>query len=134
MESESPAIRTASLHNEWRMKNMTIIDISEFRAGPPFDDMDSEDYTPIDSVVGLKLEISDIRPFENDKGEGIYIRAAAVGFRDGRDFYICTHSIGICSILNDDAIKEALIAGEHIGATIVKRKSKTSDRMVYALE
>lgn len=95
----------------------------------PFEyaDLTSEDYIPIDSVVGKEFRIDDVKTFENDKGKGVYM-LITIGMAQK---YICTHAVGIVKTF-DNEILVGDIKSRGVRATIVKRKSMKSDRMVYA--
>lgn len=107
--------------------------ISDYKeSSNPFkDEYDVDTYMSMDSVVGQVIDIYDVRTFENQNGPGVYILARP---SEGGDFfYLCTHSVGITSVLGQQKVTDGL-KEDAIRATIVKRKSKTSDRTVYALE
>ena len=110
--------------------------ITEFReSSNPFkESYGVETFVPLDDVLGREIDIYDVERFENQNGPGVYILAKepVVG-KDGDFFYMCTHSVGITETLSQDKVKEAL-AKEPIRATIIKRKSQKSDRMVYSFE
>lgn len=111
---------------------MTSIDIMEFMNEAPFADegITSDDYMPLDVILGQSIEIKKVKPFENQNGAGVYILA-----NDGNgDFYMCTHSIGLTKTLSKTTLLDALERGDTITATIIKRKSKDSDRLVYSFK
>lgn len=110
----------------------TIISIDTIvKKNAPFEEqygVGSDAYMSLDEACGKKLNIIDIKEFENDKGKGVF---ALIGIGD--EFrYICTHSVGLTETLTKPEIQENLALGNQIQATIVKRKSTKSDRMVYA--
>ena len=91
-----------------------------------------EEYVPLEDVLDRDIDIYAVERFENQNGPGVYILAKEpVTGKDGDFFYLCTHSVGITETLSQDKVIAAL-EKEPIRATIVKRKSKKSDRMVYA--
>ena len=57
----------------------------------PFEDVDSE-YMTINDVLGRDIQILDFKPFENDKGEGVFILCKDV--ETDCVFHLCTHRRG----------------------------------------
>lgn len=90
-----------------------------------------DEYVPLEEVLDNDIDIHAVERFENQNGPGVYILAKLAGERNGDFFYLCTHSVGITGTLSQDKVVTAL-EKEPIRARIVKRKSKTSDRTVYA--
>ena len=91
-----------------------------------------DEYVPLEDVLDRDIDIYAVERFENQNGPGVYILAKEpVAGRDGDFFYLCTHSVGLTETLSQDKVMSAL-EKEPIRARIVKRKSKKSDRMVYA--
>lgn len=112
----------------------TVISIDNFRTSAPFEDygITKDDYLPIDTVLDTNIMVSAVEIFNNEKGEGAYILASAGAVKAGEPFYICTHAIGLVNTLNKPELLQALAEGNTITCRITKRKSKTSDRQVYA--
>lgn len=106
-----------------------IGDIKESN-NPFMEEYGVEEYRPLDYVLDAEIDIYAVKGFENQNGPGVYILAKDATF-GGDFFYMCTHSVGITETLSQDKVKEALVK-EPIRAKITKRKSKKSDRMVYA--
>lgn len=108
-----------------------ITDLRE-NSNPFMEEYGVEDYRPMDDVLDKEIDIYAIKAFENQNGAGVYILAKEpkAGL-DGDFFYMCTHSLGITGILTQPKVIETL-EKEPIRATITKRKSKKSDRLVYA--
>ena len=104
----------------------TIVSIRDLVNTQPFD-VESE-YKSIDEILDKTINVLDTKFFDNDKGEGAYVLCD-----DGHDiFHICTHSVGLVGVLQNDKVQEMLKQGQPLQAMIVKRKSTKSDRMVYA--
>ena len=109
--------------------NISITELAGNKA--PFEEdygVVSDDYIAIDDILGKRFAICAVKAFENDKGKGAYALVQV----DGEFRYICTHSVGLVGKLTDDKVMETLDRGNAVDATIIKRKSKTSDRLVYA--
>lgn len=104
----------------------TIVSIRDLVDTQPFD-VDSE-YKSVDSILDKDINVLETKFFENDKGEGAFILCD-----DGHDiFHLCTHSIGLVSVLKNEKVQEMLTQGQPLKAKIIKRKSMKSDRMVYS--
>lgn len=126
---------TSRTPNKGETKEMTTIEIDEFKNGTaPFEDygVGSDGYMSIEDILGKRISIYAVDVFENQNGEGVYILARTPAVRNGDFFYLCTHAVGLVNILKKPEVGESLKGGDTIGATIVKRKSQKSDRMVYA--
>ena len=92
-------------------------------------DIDKDAYRPIEQVLNQPLEIYEAKLYTNDKGDGVFILALT---DDNEFIYIATHAIGLVSVMSQPAVQNYLAAdGCTIRARIIKRKSKTSNRMVY---
>lgn len=104
----------------------TIVSIRDLVNTQPFE-VESE-YKSIDDILGKDINVLDTKFFENDKGEGAFILCD-----DGRDiFHLCTHSVGLVGVLKNEKVQGMIAQGQPLKASIVKRKSTKSDRMVYA--
>ena len=104
----------------------TIVSIRDLVNTQPFD-VDSE-YKSIDDILDTEINVLETKFFDNDKGEGAYVLCD-----DGHDiFHICTHSVGLVGVLQNDKVQEMLAQDQPLKACIVKRKSTKSDRMVYS--
>ena len=106
-----------------------ITDIAGNKA--PFEEeygVGSDDFISIDEILGTPFNIPQVKEFNNDKGDGVF----ALINVNGELRYITTHSIGLVGMMSNETLKQMLDEGKQVSATIVKRKSKTSDRMVYA--
>lgn len=112
------------------MKMTTYINDLRENSNPFMEEYGVEDYRAMDDVLDVEIDIYAIKAFENQNGPGVYILAKENGIR-GEFFYMCTHSLGITGILTKPKVMEA-VEKEPIRATITKRKSKNSDRTVYA--
>lgn len=99
----------------------------------PFSDVGvgKEDYCAIDDITDTDIEVLSVRRFENNKGPGVYVLFRPVGGEDMR--YICTHSVGVVGTFTNGKVLCNLELGDTILCRIVKRKSQSSDRMVYAV-
>ena len=95
----------------------------------PFEDVDSE-YMAINDVLGRDIQIMDFKPFENDKGEGVFILCKDV--ETDCVFHLCTHSLSLVNTMQNPKIREVLDTGDIIATRIIQRKSTKSDRLVYA--
>ena len=95
----------------------------------PFEDVDSE-YMAINDVLGWDIQILDFKPFENDKGEGVFILCKDI--ETECVFHLCTHSIGLVATMKNPKIREVLDTGDIVATRIVQRKSTKSDRLVYS--
>lgn len=95
----------------------------------PFEDVDSE-YMAINDVLGRDIQIMDFKPFENDKGEGVFILCKDV--ETDCVFHLCTHSLSLVNTMQNPKIREVLDTGDIIATRIIQRKSTKSDRMVYS--
>lgn len=111
------------------MTAVSIIDIAGNKA--PFEDeygVANEDFISIDEILDREISIIDVKPYENDKGPGVF----ALINVDEELRYIATHSVGLVGMMTDTKVMETLENGQQVSARIVKRKSKKSDRTVYA--
>ena len=106
-----------------------MINMNDLRNTQPFEGSESE-YKSIEDVLGRDIKIIDLKFFENDKGEGVFI--LCMDLDEEELFHLCTHSISLVSTLKNPKIKEVLDTGDAIATKIIRRKSTKSDRMVYA--
>lgn len=114
-------------------------DISEFMGTAPFESegVHAGAYVPIHSILGTKIEIMKIRPFTNNKGDGVAILFTPDN--NGAPEYFVTHAVGIVAMATKADVM-ALVNGDdenaptRITATIIERPSTTSDRTVYAFK
>lgn len=87
------------------------------------------DYCEVKNMLGVPFAVVEVKAFENDKGPGI----AAKGIADNEEYYICTHSIGICNVLGSDEFLAAL-AKEPLEIIIRRGKSKKTGKEFYYVE
>ena len=106
-----------------------MINMNDLRNTQPFEGSESE-YKSIEDILGRDIKIIDLKFFENDKGEGVFI--LCMDLDEEELFHLCTHSISLVSTLKNPKIKEVLDTGDVIATKIIRRKSTKSDRMVYA--
>lgn len=110
----------------------TIVSITDIAGNKaPFEEefgIGSDDFISIDEILGTPFNILQVKEFTNDKGDGVF---ALINVK-GELHYITTHSIGLVGMMTNEAVKQMLAEGKQVSGTIVKRKSKTSDRLVYA--
>ena len=91
--------------------------------------IDSE-YMSIADILDRDIKIIDIKFFENDKGEGVFILCKDMDTECV--FHLCTHSVGLVGTLKNPKVREILDTGDIIATKIVQRMSTKSNRMVYA--
>lgn len=108
-----------------------MVKITQFKGTEPFEAIDITTYRPIEDVLDVEVSIIAVKHYENEKGPGV---AVAIDHPVHGECYINTHSVGIVTILSNKDLMALLDVGETVEGTFVKRKSKKSDRMVYALE
>lgn len=111
------------------MTAISIIDIAGNKA--PFEDeygIGSEEFISIDEILDREIDIINVKPYENDKGPGVFALISV----EGEIRYIATHSVGLVGMMTDSKVRDILETGQQVTARIVKRKSKKSDRMVYS--
>ena len=106
-----------------------MVNMSELRNTQPFEGSESE-YKSIEQVLGREIKIIDLKFFENDKGEGVFV--LCMDTDEEELFHLCTHSISLIGTLKNPKIKKVLDTGDVIVTKIIRRKSTKSDRMVYA--
>lgn len=115
------------------MRTMVTYITDYMESSNPFKETyDVDEYVPLEDILDREIDIYDVERFENQNGPGVYILAKEpkTGV-DGDFFYLCTHSVGITETLCQEKVMAGLTK-EPIRARITKRKSKKSDRMVYA--
>lgn len=87
------------------------------------------EFIDIKELVNKTFDITELTPFENDKGPGV----AAIIEIDGKPRKMVTHSIGVVKTLDSDSFNEAL-AEEKVTVTLKEGKSKKSGKYFYYLE
>lgn len=92
---------------------------------------DEYEYMDLASAMDRDMVIHSVKPFENDKGPGVFILA---GF-DGDDnlYKLCTHSLAITNLLNRQTVLNALADGDVIKCRLVQKKSSKTGRQMYTL-
>lgn len=110
----------------------TVISITDIAGNKaPFEEeygVGSDDFISIDEILGEAFNILQVKEFENDKGLGVFALITVKGALR----YITTHSVGLVGMMTNPEVRKMLDEGRQVSGTIVKRKSKKSDRMVYA--
>lgn len=87
------------------------------------------EFIDIKELVNKTFDITELTPFENDKGPGV----AAIIEIDGKPRKMVTHSIGVVKTLISDSFNEAL-GEEKVTVTLKEGKSKKSGKYFYYLE
>ena len=111
------------------VRSINITDIAGNKA--PFEEeygVTSEDFIPVEELLDRQIEIVAVKSYENDKGPGVFALVEVAGELR----YLATHSIGLVSMMTDENVRNNLDMGFRVSGTIIRRKSKKSDRMVYA--
>ena len=106
-----------------------MVNMNELRNTQPFEGSESE-YKGIEEVLDRDIKIIDLKFFENDKGEGVFILCKDA--ETGLVFHICTHSLSLVGTMQNPKVREVLDTGDIIATKITQRKSTKSDRMVYS--
>lgn len=107
---------------------MTTISLKQCMEPGVFDEYD---YMDLASALDKNLVIEEVKPFENDKGPGVFILAGIEG--DDRLYKLCTHSLAITNLLTRPTVLQALADGDVIKCKLVQKKSSKTGRLMYTL-
>lgn len=91
---------------------------------------DGAEYMEVKKLVGQPIEVMDVKVFDNDKGPGV---AVLCNGQKADDFYFCTHSIGLVTVLGSDEFVEAL-KKEFLWVVIREGTSKKTGRQFLYVE
>lgn len=98
----------------------------------PFEGMGitEDDYVPLNEVEGKKVCFIGAKPFENDKGRGVYI-AIQDGERKG---YTTTHAVGLVDAFSNVEVQNIFDSGDVIEGTIKQKVSKKTGNRYFMVE
>ena len=98
----------------------------------PFEYMGITDdmYVELNALKDKTITVVDVKPFENDKGPGVYI-----AFKYGEGYgYTTTHAIGLVNLFTRDEVVGALAREENIVCTIRQKVSKKTGFSFFVAE
>lgn len=88
------------------------------------------DYVPLNEVEGKKVTFIGAKPFENDKGRGVYI-----AILDGeKKCYTTTHAIGLVDAFSATEVQNIFDSGDVIEGTIKQKVSKKTGNRYFMVE
>ena len=98
----------------------------------PFEYMGITDdmYMELNALKDKTIEVVDVKPFENDKGPGVYIAFTL----DGKYAYTTTHAVGLVGLFTRDEVVGVLAREENIVCTIRQKVSKKTGFPFFVAE